>query len=69
MCVHFIAKLLLDREGWDRKPVNHTRLMTVVTPTVRPMSLCNRCVYTFSLTFLFSCVVLLDVLLLYGLLS
>ena len=31
-------------EGWARKPVNHTSLVAVVSPTDRPKSVRNRCV-------------------------
>ena len=31
-------------EGWTRKPVNHTSLVAVVTPTGRPNLVRNRCV-------------------------
>ena len=32
---------------WDRKPVNHTSWVAVVTPTDRPKSVGNRCVIEF----------------------
>ena len=40
----------------DHKPVNHTSWMTVVTPSDRPKSVCNRCVIErFGDVFVLSC--------------
>ena len=39
-----ITRLLRGVGRWARKPVNHTSLVAVVTPTDRPKSVRNRCV-------------------------
>ena len=41
--VLFQAQILQELEGWTRKPVNHTSWVAVVTPTVHPKSVRNRC--------------------------
>ena len=43
MCVLLITRLLRGMGRWVRKPVNHTSLVAVVTPTDRPKSVRNRC--------------------------
>ena len=43
MCVLLITRLLRGVGRWARKPVNHTSLVAVVTPTDRPKSVRNCC--------------------------
>ena len=43
MCVLLITRPLRGVGRWARKPVNHTSLVAVVTPTDRPKSVRNRC--------------------------
>ena len=43
MYVLLITRLLRGVGKWARKPVNHTSLVAVVTPTDRPKSVRNRC--------------------------
>ena len=43
MCVLLITLLLRLVGRWARKPVNHTSLVALVTPTDRPKSVRNRC--------------------------
>ena len=43
MCVLLITRLFRVVGRWARKPVNHTSLVAVVTPTDRPKSVRNRC--------------------------
>ena len=43
ICVLLIIRLLRGVGRWARKPVNHTSLVAVVTPTDRPKSVRNRC--------------------------
>ena len=44
------------KEGWTRKPVNHTSLIIVVTPSDRPKSVRNRCeIELFGDVFVLSC--------------
>ena len=42
-CVLLIKRLLRLVGRWARKPVNHTSLVALVTPTDRPKSVRNRC--------------------------
>ena len=42
MCVLLITRLLRLVGTWARKPVNHTSLLALVTPTDRPKSVRNR---------------------------
>ena len=43
MCVLLITQLVRGLGRWARKLVNHTSWVAVVSPTDRPMSVCNRC--------------------------